>query len=270
VTHYIEKRLAAEAKPATINRELAVLRRAYNLGRRNRRILADHQPYIQMLKENNVRKGFVEPAQYEALVRELSKDGLWLRTLFECAYTWGFRKGELVISDGKGGLTVGQIDFSERLVRLEVGETKNQDGREVPMTNTIYELLKVLCEGKKSGDFVFTRDGKPVQSFRKTWRSAVKRAGLPNLLFHDLRRSAVRVMVRSGLNENVAMSISGHRTRSTFERYNIVSKKDKVEAMAKREQYLANVNKTSDVPVHAQSAHNPDRKPEKPSSKLLN
>jgi integrase len=246
-------------KPATVNRELSLLKRAFKLGLKNKRVLADHVPYVTQLKENNTRKGFLEPHQYDRLVTELSKNGLWLRTLFECGYTWGFRKGELVISEGQGGLKVGQVDFLERVVRLEVGETKNDEGREVPMTNIIFELLKVLCHGKQPTGYVFTRKiGKeevPVQSFRKTWMSACKRAGVPNLIFHDLRRSAVRVMVRSGVPEKTAMTISGHKTRSMFDRYNIVSNADKVDAMQKREAYLKRVHENSDGPSHAHSAH---------------
>jgi integrase len=285
VTHYQQKRLAAGAKAATINRETAILRRAYKLGLRNKRVLADHVPYFDQLAENNVRKGFVEPNQYDALVREFNKVGLWMRALFECAYTWGFRRGELVISEGKGGLRVKQVDFMERVVRLEVGTTKNGEGREVPMTTTIYELLRACCEDKGPEDYVFTReDGTPVHYFRRSWRTAVKTAGMPDLLLHDLRRSAVRVMVRSGINQAVAQEISGHKTASVFQRYNITSKRDKADAMQKREAYLARVTRESDGRedvteksvglVQSQSEHNQDaEEPTEASSgksKLLN
>jgi integrase len=104
------------------------------------------------------------------------------------------------------------------------------------MTTRGYELLKACLIDKKPDDFVFTRgDGKKIVDFRGTWAKITKAAGVPELLVHDLRRSAIRRMVRRGIPEKVAMLISGHRTRSVFDRYDIVSESDLRDAAAKLE-----------------------------------
>jgi integrase len=128
-----------------------------------------------------------------------------------------------------------QVDLAARTIRLEPGTTKNSEGRTVVMTALVYQVLAQCIAGKKHDESVFTREGKPVGDFRKTWEKVCKAAGVPDLLFHDLRRTAVRNMVRRGIAERVAMMISGHKTRSVFDRYNIVSEGDLRKAARKLE-----------------------------------
>lgn len=132
---------------------------------------------------------------------------------------------------------MGQIDFLARTIRLEPGTTKNKDGREVTMTNRVYELLKLCAHGKDAEAFLFTRrNGGAVRDLRGTWDKARKAAGVPGLLFHDLRRTATRNLRRAGVAEGVIMKIGGWRTRSVFERYAIVSQADISDAIQNLEQ----------------------------------
>jgi len=185
-------------------------------------------PKFPKLAEDNIRKGFLEDAQYKKLIAYCPD--LWFRALVEMGRTYGWRISELI------NLQVKQVDVDGRTIRLEPGTTKNKDGREVTMTNAVHSLLAKCVAGKSSEDAVFTRsDGKPVRDFRDTWAKATKAAGVPGLLFHDLRRTAARNLRRAGIAEGVIMKIGGLRTRSVFERYAIVSQTDIADALKKLE-----------------------------------
>lgn len=107
------------------------------------------------------------------------------------------------------------------------------------MTGEVLAMLKIEREKNPKGEFVFMRDGERIGSFRKAWISACDRANLPGPLFHALRRTGERNLVRAGVPELVAMMIPGHRQRQVFERYNVVSERDLKLAASKLEAYLA-------------------------------
>ena len=229
LSSYVFKRQEEGAKNATINRELACLKRMFNLGMQASPPKVHRVPKFPRLAERNVRRGFVEDADYSKFAQACDAIGVWMRAMFETAYSYGWRRGELL------NLKVQQIDLLSGTIRLNSGETKNDEGRVLIMTQRVRWFLTQCVAGKKPEDYVFTRGGKckAVRDFRDAWKSVCDQAGCSSLLFHDLRRTAVRNMVRSGVPERVAMDISGHKTRAIFERYNIVSETDLKEAARK-------------------------------------
>ncbi len=255
---YIDARKAEGAENGTINRELALLRRAFYIAYRSRPRKVFEVPNFRMLKENDPRPGFVNYEEYAQLCRACREP--WLRSLIAAAYSFGFRVNELL------SLRIRQVDLLARTIRLEPGTTKNGKAREIKMTGEVYKLFCACVFGKNGEDFVFTRRGNPIRDFRWTWWRLCVRAGLGQLscprcsklateeterrcpdcrimlrysgtIFHDLRRSAVRNMVRSGIPRSVAMRISGHETESIFERYNIGSDEDLAEAAQRIEDH---------------------------------
>jgi integrase len=211
---------------ATINRELSLLRSAFNLATKSTPPKVTRVPCFPILAEAAPRKGYLKDDQYLRLCEETAKVGLWLRAMFEVAVTYAWRRGEVTQH-----LRVRQIDLAKGTIDLEPGDTKNDDARVVRMTKQVHTLLTAVIEGKHPDDLVFTRPGGgPVGDFRKTWMSCCKAAGVEGILFHDLRRTGARNMRRLGIAEGTIMKVGGWKTRSVFDRYNIVDQSDLADA----------------------------------------
>jgi integrase len=227
VDAYVTKLRADGLAAATCNRRVQCLASAFKLGVARKRLTS--APTFRKLSEaGNARQGFFEQPEVDRLIPVLPEH-LQDATLF--AYLTSWRKEEVF------GLRWEWVDLAGRTITLPT--TKNGKRRSLRLGGDVLEILK-RAEGarlaERNGepvvsDYVFHRQGKRVIDFKRVWRSAVKAAGLPHKMFHDLRRSGVRNMIRKGVPETVAMSISGHRTRSTFDRYSITSGADQVAAM---------------------------------------
>ena len=232
VKRFIDLRQSEGAENGTINRELAALSKMLNLGAEHtpRKVLS--VPHIPKLKEANPRKGFFEYNEYQAVLAQLPE---FYRGPVVFAYHTGWRQGEVL------ALQWSNVDFQENIITLDVGTTKNEEGRVVYMTEELKTLLQAQREQRKASGkllpYVFPNESRTNRiaktRFNRAWQSACTKAGYPVKLYHDLRRTAVRNMVRAGIPERVAMMISGHKTRSIFDRYNIVDDKDLKQAAEK-------------------------------------
>jgi integrase len=218
------------AANGTINRELAMLRRALSLGKRNGKIA--NPPSVTMLPAGGPRQGFVTQAEFLKLLAALPDDGL--RDAVAFLYYSGWRVGEMK------SLQWADIDRVGKRIVLRPENSKNKEGRSIPAGPDIWPIIERAATRQvpKVAE-VFHRDGRKITAFRQSWVNARDAAGLPKLMVHDLRRSAIRNLVRSGVSEGVAMKISGHKTRSVFERYNVTSEADIAAAMEKQSAWLA-------------------------------
>jgi integrase len=217
IDRYIFNRQREGAKGSTVNRELAVVQHMLKLGRRTTPPKVLSVPHFPRLAESPARQGFVEQAEYDVLRQHASE--LWLRALLATAYTFAFRKSELL------DMRVRQVSLLDGTIQLST--SKNNDPRIVVMTSEVRALLAALIQGKQPGDYVFTReDGSAVRDFRDSWEKLFAVSGMGRRLFHDLRRSAVRNAIRRGVDRDTVMRISGHKTGHVFSRYNIQSTDD--------------------------------------------
>jgi integrase len=226
VRNYVRVRQDENAAAATINRELAALKRMFSLAVQAGKLL--HRPHIPMLRENNTRTGFFEPHEFESVLSKLPEH---LKPVVTFAYLTGWRVRSEVLS-----LEWRNVDRRTGVIRLDPGTTKNHEGRVLPY-RAIHDLealieeqwaAKVRLETTRRAiiGFVFHHDGRPIRDFHEVWQRAALAAGYPSRIPHDFRRTAVRNLVRAGVSEHTAMKLTGHKTRSIFDRYDIVSESD--------------------------------------------
>jgi len=240
---------------ATVDHDFTYLKSALLLEYKKTPSRVTRVPHIQKSGEDNVRHGFLEFDGYEKVLAQLP---LSLKSVFVVGYHIGNRRGALL------DLKWPQVDFKNGVIRF----IRMQNRKPVPVAAPIYGDMEVWLrrqlafrdEHFPECEFVFfwypadceiaptskkghggrrNAPGAPIKSFYESWKTASKSAGFPELLFHDLRRSAVRNMVEKiGMSEKRAMEISGHKTRSCFERYHIISLADIQESGQKMDQWM--------------------------------
>jgi len=233
---YVKARLKDDKKNATVNREIELLRRAFRLGAKRGRIVR-LPAFPEKLPERNARQGFLETGDFERILHHLPEP---LGDAARFAFATGWRVGMLL------DMTWSHVDRAGRVVMLP--DSKNDDPQAIPLSDDLREIIERRWDardyplpGGASGVsvYVFHIAGQPIKYWQlnEAWAAARTAAGLPGKLFHDLRRTAARNMVRGGVPEEIAMKVTGHRTRSMFNRYNIASLEDKLEALNKARAY---------------------------------
>jgi integrase len=238
IAAYVKERMEKEgAMAATADMEQALLGRMFTIAIKHGKLAS--KPVIERLYPNNARTGFFEREEFKVVCEKLPREIVPLVTFL---YRTGWRVSEAM------DLTWKQVDFNAKIVRLEVGTTKNRDGRTFPFG--IFPELEELLEKQREEaanvqkatsrivEHVFNRNGKQILDFKKSWKNAVKKAGIPGKMVHDFRRTAVRNLVRAGIPEHQAMKLTGHKTRSVFDRYDIVNERDLSEAVGKLAEFV--------------------------------
>lgn len=229
---YARKRLAEGAAPGTVNRDFGVLSRMFTLAMQADRL--GRRPHIPRLRENPPRQGFMEHGEYLAIRGHLPPA---YRDVLDFGYFSGWRRGEVLTLEWR------DVDRAGHVIRLRPEVSKTREGRVLVLSAPLQAVIERRWQARAIGcPLVFLEAAGSLQGFKNAWTRACKAAGYPGKLFHDLRRTAVRNMVRAGIPERVAMQVSGHKTRSVFDRYNIVSEGDLRQAAEKLANYVSGVH----------------------------
>jgi len=244
----VDKYIAAQVKRGkantTINRGVQILSATLKLACRRGKLAT--MPIIRKLSEaNNVRRVFWTAEQYEKAVQACPH---YLKDALRFSHLLGWRKGEVV------SLRWEWINAVE--CTLTLPDSKNGRGRVVAIVGELKEILArreaarlvETADGTVTlAEHIFHRRGAPLGDFKRAWEAARIEAGLAvrvpdpskkgrtrlvsDVTFHDLRRTAVRNLDRSGVRRDVAKSITGHKTDLMYSRYNISSTDDVREAI---------------------------------------
>lgn len=233
-------RVREGAQNANINRSLELLAQMFKIAVDAKKLAPFQAPEIKMLKEPDAREGFLEPKDFPRLNEALPDD---LRPPAMLGFDTGMRLGEV------SNLRWRSVDLDAEEISLRAEETKTGVPRTIPLGRML-EVLRIMRLRRPNDEYVFG-GARPLGNFRKRWNAACVKAGLGQieeladgkrkyrgLTFHDLRRSAVRNMVRAGVPEAVVMKITGHKTRAVFDRYNITSTDDLHDAAERRDDYV--------------------------------
>lgn len=237
VSAYVTMRLDEGAARASVNRELAALKRAFRLAHRAGRVLV--LPWVATLDEHNARTGFFERPDFGRLVRALPRD---LRACAIIAYITGWRMVSEILTRRWP-----HLDLRAGWLRLEPGEPKTGEGRQFPLFPELRRVLRWQARARLVGvPWIFHHEGAPLfyrakkggllpsAYLRASWLAACKAAGLPGAIRHDFRRTAARDLLRSGVSVPVVMRAMGWRNEAMLRRYAIVAEQDLQEAGAKR------------------------------------
>lgn len=223
---FASKRLEEGVSNSTVNNSLALLRRMLHIAHEDGKL--EKVPLVRLLKANPARKGFLTREKFDELIAQFPDH---LKPLVTFLYFCGVRLGEALQIEWS------QVDLAKPMITLDDEQTKTGEARIIPLPDV---LVKMLAQ-------VEHREGKVFDptNLRKTWAKACTAVGLgtmepvdkagnrryTGLIIHDMRRSAIKNLLKMGVNERVAMQISGHKTRAVFDRYHIVDETDVLDAM---------------------------------------
>lgn len=234
VEKYKSIRKAEGRKSETINKELGVLRRMFNLaltGALKTKISKNPISGLRFLKVTKFQPRVLKDSEFEKLFAAASTH---FKPILLCAYMTGMRRSEIA------RLKWEHVDLEDRY--LYVTETKNNESRTIPIQDDLFKLLAELKETSKC-EYVFTtHEGKPythISVWKRAWNTAIRKSKIDRCRFHDLRHTFVsNLIVREKEDVATVMELSGHRDISMLKRYSHTREEAKKSAISKLGNHL--------------------------------
>lgn len=230
VAEYIDKRLKTDKRaPATVRYEIAMLNLAFSIAVQEDKLAVP--PHFKAPAVNNVRGQFFTEEEFAIVLLHLIRP---MHPIAKFLFWIPWRRNDAIY------LRWTACDWENKELRLTPQTTKEKKGRVFPFGQApeVEALLNEMWQRRTSEDgFVFhDGNGKPfgISFVRYNWNKAVSAGGMKGRVFHSLRASSIRAFRLRGVTEADTMRISGHRTRSTFDRYNLGNVEDGQRAVAAR------------------------------------
>lgn len=222
LTKYAQTRIADGVTKTTINREFTLLKRAMVLAKHDNKLA--QLPYFPMFRENNVRTGVLSVAQFRYILRFLPDR---YKAFAQLAWVTGRRKGELL------QIRIGDLGVDG--ITIPGSHTKNGQNDFIGWTPEIHNVVTQHLKQYAGEELLFHK----MSGFGRAWIRACQDAGYPDTLFHDIRRSVASDLIQAGVDIPTAMRVTGHKTISTFLRYNIINNAAVQQAREKLTEYRA-------------------------------
>jgi integrase len=212
--------------PATCNRAVALFKHVFNFAIDRNWAKENPVRRIKLYRENNERVRFLEPQEKERL---LAFCGAQLRPLVVTALFTGMRIGELL------ALTWADVDLGRKLIHVR--DSKSGKGRHIPMSASVYEVLSPVTRHIDNARVFYNEDGKPYRSCRSAFATALRRAGIRDFRWHDLRHSFASYLAMAGVDLNMIRELMGHKTITMTLRYSHLAPQFKTQALDKLEAF---------------------------------
>ena len=228
------RRLRSGGMPTigTVNNDHIMLKHIYSVAERRGLVQLNPAKRIPLPDPHNERDRILSHDEWDRLYQA---SPVHLKPVLLLAYRLGPRLGEIL------KLTWDRIDLGRGFIKLRSADTKTKEPRLVPLTPDIHAALSNLSKVRRlDTNRVFLYEGKPIQSVKRSFQTAVREAGITDLRFHDLRHCAATNLRRAGVDSITAMRIVGHKSEKMHKRYNSVAESDLTAAAYKLNTYLSN------------------------------